>query len=256
METQFTKRTYTSLQATLLTKAMLIAGIAFIIIGAGSWGFSYLFYNTIITGPFYVGFPIFLVMLLSGMIVSILWSMNMMKNGSVALTIICYLFFMASMSVAFGWVFAVAMINLNAWWLPVLFAIVGGIFLLSLLISKAMTINSVLSMGKIIASCAIVMSVLFLVFLILMIVSACVWNAGVWMATDAFCSMIMMIMTVISFLYIIIDLWQIGKASEFESLSGEQVPWVITWFYGFKLLTDLVNILFIILLWVLRFARA
>ncbi|MCQ2956798.1 MAG: hypothetical protein MJ233_02960 [Mycoplasmoidaceae bacterium] len=71
METQFTKKTYTRPQASLLMKSMLIAGIAFVIIGFLSYGFSILFYQTLDSGNrILIGLPICLITLIIGMVVS------------------------------------------------------------------------------------------------------------------------------------------------------------------------------------------
>lgn len=254
METQFTKRTYTTSQTSLLMKSMLIAGIAFLILGACSYGFSVLFYNTV-QDNFGLGLGIFFIMLLSGMIVSMLWTANMLKNGSVFLTILCYLFYITSTSVAFGWLFSIAMMNIDAYWLPVMFAIVGAIFLLTTLIAKATSINGVITMGKIVAICAVVMGILMLAFFILMMVSCFVWNQGVFMAGDVISSLVMFLMSIMSFVYIIWDIWSISKISEFAENSGQEFPKIMAWFCGYKLLTDLVNILFVVLWYVIRFGR-
>lgn len=256
METQFTKRTYTQPQVSLLTKSMLIASIAFIILGACSYGWSVLFTNTL---PYSdnagVGFAIFFVMLFGGMITSILWAKNMWSSGSIGLTIVCYALYILTTSLAFGWLFSLAAQFIGLWWLPVMFAITGAIFMMALLISKVMSLKSTLTMGKIIGATAISMLIFLLVFMILAIVFAVTRSTGVGLAIDTIGSLIMMGMAIVSFLYVIIDIWQISKVAEFSDETGMGQNKLIPWFFGYRLLTDLVNVLFIVLMFVLRFAR-
>lgn len=257
MEQQFTKRTYTPSQVSILSKSMLIASIAFIILGAASYGWSVLFYHTLMTdygATAGIGFAIFFVMLIGGMVTSILWVKNMFSSGSMGMTILCYALYILTTSLAFGWLFALGMQS-ELWWLPVMFAITGGVFLVALLISKILSINSVLTMGKIIGATAIAMMVFLIVFLVLAIVTATTRSEGVAIATDTICSLIMMGMAVISFFYVIIDIWQISKVSQFNDQTGLEQPKIVAWFFGYRLLTDLVNVLFIVLMFFLRFAR-
>lgn len=255
METQFTKRTYTKSQATLLTKSMLIAGIAFLIIGAASFGFSRVFQNYTAGENITTGLAIFIVSLLAGIIVSLLWSANMMKNGSVGLTILCYAIYILTTSIAFGWLFALGFQNSEAYWLPVMFAVVGGIMLIAAMIARVMSVNGLLTMGKIMAATAIVMGIFFLIFFVLLFVIIFAPSGVGNVLGNAICTGVMMGMSVFAFIYIIADIWMIGKASEFADTTGQEYPAIVTWYFGFKLLTDLVNILFIVLLWILRFGK-
>lgn len=261
MEQQFTKKTYTPSQVSILSKSMLIASIAFIILGAASYGWSVLFHHTLMTdygATAGIGFAIFFVMLIGGMVTSILWIKNMFSSESMGMTILCYALYILTTSLAFGWLFALGISddpNKNLWWLPVMFVITGGVFLIALLISKILSINSVLTMGKMIGATAIAMMVFLIVFLVLAIVTATTHNTGVGLAADTICSLIMMGMAVISFLYVIIDIWQISKVSQFNDQTGIEQPKIVAWFFGYRLLTDLVNVLFIVLMFFLRFAR-
>lgn len=254
MEVQFTKKAYTKPQATLLTKSMLIAGVAFLLIGAISFGFSRLFQNYTAGENLWAGFAIFLVTLIAGMIVSMLWTANMMKNGSAGLTILCYALYILTTSIAFGWLFALGFENSQAYWLPVMFAVVGGIMLIAAMIARGLSANGMLTMGKIMAVTAAVMGIFFLVFFILLFVVIFAPGAGVVIG-NTICTGVMMGMSVFAFIYIIADIWSISKASEFTNTTGQEYSKIVPWFFGFKLLTDLVNILFIVLIWVLRFAR-
>lgn len=256
METQFTKRTFTKTQVSLLTKSMLIAGIAFLILGGASFGWMALFTSKLEGNDIYrIGFPIFMITLILGMVVSMMWVANMLKNGSVGLTVSCYLLYILSESVAFGWLFGIADHEGKGSWLGVLFFVVAFAFLMSTLIAKVISFRSIITMGKIMGIVGITMLVSFLMFFILMLVNIFVWNPGVGMAQDTFCLVIMLGMTVVSFLYLIIDIWSISKVSEFQDMTGQEFPKIMTWFCGFRLLTDLVNVLFILLLWLIRFSR-
>lgn len=250
---KFTKRTFSTGQSSLLMKSMLIAGAFFILIGIGSLGFTYMFLNVKV--PWNMGFIIFMCTLLGGMISSMLWTVNMFKNGSIGLTILCYLVYVATMSVAFGWLFTLVTAWCGATWCAIAFAIVGGVFLISALMSKLMGLRSALTMGKMIAGISIAMSIFFLAFFIAWIVFMCVPTAGSAVATDAFMWLIMAGMSIVSFLYMIIDIWSISKMSEFAGETGADYGKITPWFFGFKLLTDLINVLLVVIWFILRFAR-
>ncbi|XQP55516.1 MAG: hypothetical protein ACOQNY_01770 [Mycoplasmoidaceae bacterium] len=251
METQFTNKTYTKTQVSLLTKSMLISGIAFVIIGLLSFGWAHMFNNANMATNISMGLPIFLLTLFTGVIVSMLWTKNMVGNGSLGLTLLCYGVYILSTSLAFGWLFALGF-EADYGWLWAMFLVVGGIFLLATLIAKTASIKSIMTMGKIIGIVGVTMFVFFFAFLIMMIISLAMHNMG---AMDWVCSLIMMGMAVITFLYIVIDIWQISKISEFSSVTDVSYKSIWTWFVGFRLLTDLVNLLFIVFIFFLRFAR-
>lgn len=256
METQFTKKTYTRPQASLLMKSMLIAGIAFVIIGFLSYGFSILFYQTLDSGNrILIGLPICLITLIIGMVVSFMWRANMLKNGSTGLTIAIYAIYMVFTSIAFGWLFSLAMVNSQAYWLPVLFAIVGAIFLLTAGIAKIVSLRGIITMGAIIVITGIVMGLFFITFFIVMMVSLFINPTVTVLASDALCSLIMAAMSLVSFIYIIIDIWSISKLSEFVNESGTEYAKIMPWYCGFRLLTDLVNLLFIAVWYLIRFGR-
>lgn len=200
----------------------------------------------------FVGLPICLVMLISGMIVSMLWAANMMKNGSVGLTALCYAIYIITTSIAFGWIFAVGMVQSQAYWLPVIFAVVGAIFLIATMIAKVISINGIITMGKIIFAVGIVMALFFLMFFIILLVMIFSPTAGI-ISGDILCTGIMMGMSIVSFLYIVIDIWQISKISEFATTTGQEYSKILPWFLGYRLLTDLVNLLFIVVLYIIRF---
>lgn len=201
-----------------------------------------------------VGLGIFLATLIGGMVISILWVKNMFQSQNMGLTILCYILYILTTSLAFGWLFSLAANNIELYWLPVIFVITGGIFLLAILFAKILSINGVMTMGKIIGATALSMAVVLIIFLVLTIVFATTRSEGVGLAVDAIGSLIMMAMALVTFLYVIIDIWQISKMSEFSDQSGIQSN-LLAWFFGYRLLTDLVNVLFIVFIFLLRFAR-
>lgn len=255
VQIKITAKQYSKSQVSLMTRSMLIAGIAFLILGACSYGWSVLFANSIDVMPFNTGLLIFLLTLLTGMVVSSLWVVNMFKSGSIGLTMVCYILYILSTSVAFGWLFSLAATGMELWWLPVIFAITGIVFLLTFAIAKIVNINHIITFGKIIGITAIAMAVIMIIFLVLMIVFMTTLNVGVALSIDAIGSLIMMGMAIVSFLYVIIDIWQISKISEFAQYTGTDTGKFLPWFFGFRLLTDLVNILFILLMFIIRFSR-
>ncbi|MCQ3907359.1 MAG: hypothetical protein MJ219_00980 [Mycoplasmoidaceae bacterium] len=87
-----------------------------------------------------------------------------------------------------------------------MFFVVGFVFLFATMIAKIISLRSVITMGKIIGVVGITTMILFLVFFILVIVSAFTLNPGVGIAGDTFCLIIMLCMTIVSFLYLVIDI--------------------------------------------------
>ena len=255
MEQQFTKRQYSTSQVSLLTRSMLIASIAFIILGACSYGWSVLFVNSLNYDDIGVGLGIFFATLISGMVVSILWVKNMFQSHSIGLTLLCYALYILTTSLAFGWLFSLAAHDMALWWLPVIFVIAGGTFLLALLFAKIISFNSVLTMGKVIGATALAMAIFLIIFLVLTIVFAVKPTEGTAMAADTIGSLIMLGMALVSFLYVIIDIWQISKMSEFAAETGQEESKILPWFFGYRLLTDLVNVLFIVLMVVMKLLK-
>lgn len=253
VQIKITKREYSKSQVSLLTRSMLIAGIAFVIIGACSYGFAKLFENMLGTTYTPIGLLICLLTLIASMVISSLWTINMFKSGSWGLTITCYLLYILMTSVAFGWIFSLGF-NQQLWWLPVIFAVAGGVFLITFAIAKLMSLRGVVTMGKIIGATAIAMSILMIVFLVIMIVALATQNGGVVLAGDALCSLIMAGMALISFLYIIIDIWRIQKLSQFADEQGIEQTKIMPWLFGFSLLTDLINVVFWMIILFIRLA--
>ncbi|MCQ2748312.1 MAG: hypothetical protein MJ223_03770 [Mycoplasmoidaceae bacterium] len=79
-------------------------------------------------------------------------------------------------------------------------------FILTYFIAKIMSINGVVTFGKIIGATTIAMTFIMLIFMIIMIVFLIKPTEGTAIAANALMAIIMMGMSLISFLYIIIDL--------------------------------------------------
>ncbi|MCQ2956797.1 MAG: hypothetical protein MJ233_02955 [Mycoplasmoidaceae bacterium] len=87
-----------------------------------------------------------------------------------------------------------------------LFAIVGAIFLLTAGIAKIVSLRGIITMGAIIVITGIVMGLFFITFFIVMMVSLFINPTVTVLASDALCSLIMAAMSLVSFIYIIIDI--------------------------------------------------
>ena len=255
METQFTKKEFTRSQVSLLSKSMLIAGLFFLIIGLGGWGFSYVFTDPY--GRMRTLLPLFLVIMFTGMFISIMWTKVLFSGRGKGAIAAIFAVYTITEALSFGYIFSLLRDvnggNMNL--VPVAFAITGGIFLLTVAISKLMTLRSVFTMGKMIGAAAIAMAVLMFISLILAIVAMASGSIGVMKANDTFFMFGMAGLSLITFLYICIDVWTISKMSDFMQYNPEmEGSSIIVWYAGFRLLTDLLNILLIVCWYLLRFA--
>lgn len=254
----FAKSQYSKVQSSLLTKSMLISGIGFMIICGLSALFTYLFrmapeilnnFGTVL--GFVFGF------LILSMIVSMLWVKILWKGKSTGLTITVYSIYIVMMSIAFGFLFAFLQNGQNPYtFLCVCFAVTGLIFLLVALIAKVITLNGILTYGKVVAISSIVMGVLMIAFFITMIVMATTGGHG-WEAADVISWMCLGFVALVTFFYIIIDIRSIMGISEFNQYTSSEMklPSGVVWYCGFRLLSDLVNVLFLVIIFLARFSR-
>lgn len=255
METQFTKREYSKAQASLMTKASLIAGLFFIIIGLGGWGFSYIFKDP--QSQMRTFLPIFLLLMVGGMVISLLWTKVMFQqkrsSGTIALIFILYTVMEA---LSFGYIFGLVRQTAGMKLIPVAFAITGGMFLFTALIGKCLSMKGVFTFGKLIGAIAIAMTICMIVSLILGIIGLATGSGAVINAYDSIFMLCMVGLSIITFAYIAIDIWTISKMSEFMQYQPEfEGSSVIVWYTAFRLLTDLLNLLLLVCWWLIRLAR-
>ena len=254
METQFTKKEFNQSQVSLLTRAMMIAGLFFLLIGAGGLGFSYVFKDP--RGMMATFLPLFLVIMFTGMFISIMWTKVLFRGKAGATVGVIFAIYTITEALSFGYIFALlrAVGGMNL--VPIAFAVTGGIFLLTFMIAKLMSANGVFTMGKMIGATSIAVAVLFFITLILSIVALASGSFGVMQANDAFFMLGMVGLSLITFLYICMDIWSISKMSDFVQYEvgvDKQANNAIVWFAAFRLLTDLLNILLIVCWYLIRF---
>jgi len=248
METQFTKREFAKTQTTLLTKSMLIAGIFFIIIGLGSWGFSEVFYNKPLA--LNVWLPIMLLVMFTSMLISMLWTKVLWQGKAGFTTVLIYAMYVVCESVTFGYLFGLARTaGMNYIWTA--FLVTGGVFALCAAIAKLMSLRGIFTLGSMIGAAAIAMGIMAFVALIVLIV-ALTGNRGAMNASNMLFDILMFVMSFITAGYIIIDIWSISKMSEFANYVGEDLNSGFVWFVGYRLLVDLMNVLLIVVWFMIR----
>jgi len=252
------KKTFGKSQTSLFAKSMLIAGAGFILIFGISWLLSWAFSfvkGEAMTNPTIV-FSIILGTLLVSMIISMIWTRILWKGKSTGLTILVYSIYIATMSLSFGYLFAYITRTGGAeyqYMLPLCFAVAGTIFLLVTLVAKLIGIRGMITFGKIIAVTGAIAGAAFFAFLITFLVLGprMGWGSA---RVVSFISMSMI--ALVMFFYIIIDIKMIMAASQFNEYTGleENAP-AIVWYFGFKLLSDIINVLFWVVIWITRLIR-
>jgi len=198
--------------------------------------------------------PIMMVVMFTGMLISMLWTKVMFQGKAGFTTVLIYALYVLCESVAFGYLFGLArQSNYDNIWIA--FVIAGGVFALCAAIAKLMSLKGVFTLGKMIGSAAIAMSVLLIVDLVVMIVWMASRNWQVGQVSDFLFTIVMFCMALVTAGYIIIDIWSISKTDEFINYVGEQPNSAIVWFTAYRLLVDLMNVVLIVIWFLFRIIR-
>lgn len=254
-----TRGQFTKQQTSLLTKSMLIAGIGFMIICGLSelfaWAFSFvhMYDNFGLVMGLTFGF------LIVSIAISMLWVKILWKGKATALTILVYSLYIITMSLAFGAIFNFLWFNedlgFKFTYLASAFAITGGIFLIVALVAKIMSLKAMITYGKIVGVCSIIMMVLFFSFMIAVLVVGLTGRGaeGFNLTADVITWIVLLFMAIATFFYIIVDVKSIMGLSQFNQYTNtdKQAP-AIVWYCGFKLLSDLVNVLLLVIIFLAR----
>ncbi len=252
---QFSKQ-----QTSLLTKSMLIAGIGFMLICGLSELFAWAFSFVEIYNNFGLVMGLTFGFLILSIVISILWTKILWKGKATGLTVLVFSLYIITMSVAFGALFNFLWFNEEATgfkftYLAAAFAITGIIFLLVALVAKIMSLRGVITYGKIVGICSIVMMVLFFSFMIAVLVVGLTGSGGQGfvITADVITWIVLIFMAIATFFYIIVDVKSIMGISQFNSYTGvdEKAPAVV-WYCGFRLLSDLVNVLLLVIMFLIR----
>lgn len=254
-----TRRQFTKQQTSLLTKSMLIAGIGFMIICGLSelfaWAFSFvqMYDNFGLVMGLTFGF------LIVSIAISMMWVKILWKGKATALTILVYSLYIITMSLAFGAIFNFLWFNegleFKFTYLAAAFAITGGIFLIVALVAKIMSLKAMITYGKIVGVCSIIMMVLFFAFMIAILVVGLTGQGGQGfnLTADVITWIVLLFMAIATFFYIIVDVKSIMGLSQFNQYTNtdKQAP-AIVWYCGFKLLSDLINVLLLVIIFLAR----
>jgi len=251
------KNSFGKSQTSLFAKSMLIAGCGFILIFGLSWLLAWAF--SFVKGQAMTNSTIVLCIILGSlllsMIISMIWTRILWKGKSTGLTILVYSLYIAAMSVSFGYLFAyIARGHAEyQYLLPLCFAVAGGIFLLVTLVAKVIGIKGMITFGKIVAVTGAIAGAAFFAFLITFLVLGPRMS---WQSAQVISFISMSMIALVMFFYIIIDIKMIMAASQFNEYTGleENAP-AIVWYFGFKLLSDIINVLFWVVIWITRLAR-
>lgn len=246
-------------QMSLLTKSMLIAGIGFILICGLSELFMWAFSKVEVMSDFGLVMGLTFGFLLVSIVISILWTKILWKGKATGLTILVCTLYVLTMSISFGvlfnYLYVVGDGQYKYAYLGIAFAITGAIFLIVALVAKIMSLKAVITYGKIVVICSIIMLVMFFAFMIAVLIVGLAGGGFSWNA-DIITWICLALVSIITFFYIIVDIKSIMGISQFSSYTGEDntAPAVV-WYCGFRLLSDLINVLILVIIFIARISR-
>lgn len=244
-------------QVSLLTKALLIAGISFLLICAIGVGFGFLFqsksdwwaqsevYNGLMWGS--------IIGILVSMILSMFWASKIMTAKPWFTTLVFFVYIVAQ-GCGFGIIFGIS----SLFQLGLIFGVSGLIFLITgitgLLIKDkaAMTFRKFIMIGSMIA-----LGLMFIISMVWMF-DAIFFSYGMFGvgAMQWFYYFAMLMMGLVMMGYMAYDIYMIQKIDTFLNVDDNALARNnIAFFFGYKLLVDLVGILWIVAMFVLRFTR-
>jgi len=233
-------------QYSVLSKSLLIAGVGFILIFAFSFGLYQLLWqkmgyttnNNVIISLYAVS----ILMLLATIIMAMIVVPRIMKVKLGSIIALTTLYGLAN-GISFGVLFYAVQTtsgvqdNFNVGGLCWCFLIAGGIFLLTGFIGTLLSVRFTLSLGKFLMIATLIY---FVAFLVIVILSIC----GV-VVTDKVFLAIYGIWGFLMCLYVMLDFSMIKKSQPFISMQEDSIQTKFVWMFGFMLLVDLIQLVWV-----------
>jgi hypothetical protein len=138
-------------------------------------------------------------------------------------------------------------------YLLLIFAAGGVAFLICALIGKSLSTKQMLSFGRFVGYMSIGFMVVFGICMLIMMIMMFIPNVG-W-AGGAMWTLIIGLSTLLFLFYMIFDVSMISKTQQFIATDDKNVVWTVGMIFGFRLLVDLVGLIWNIAILILRFAR-
>lgn len=255
-------KTLNSTQISLLNRSMLYSGMGFIAIALIGFAIAMGLYKSLGTDQLNSSINLLwtfsIILILASMIISMVVNVKLFtRRGQVSRPLIwsMWLIYIVAEGLGFGILFLAFMVQFNQQqgilYLVFIFAAGGVAFVIASLIGKALSANATINLGKFIGLLSIVFFIMFFVFMIATIVSSLSGTFG----GDGLYLMIIGISTILFLLYLVFDISTISKTQQFISIDNAQLNWTLAMIFGFRLLVDLVGLIWNLAILVLRFAR-
>lgn len=256
------QKTLSRSQMSLLNRSMLYAGIGFVLIALigfaiamGIWKSNNIeTLNNSITLLWTFSIILILVSMILSMVVNVKL-FTRMGNVSKGLIYSMWTVYIVAEGLGFGLLFLAFMVQFNGQqgilYLIFVFAAGGIAFMIAALIGKSLSTKAMMSLGKFISILSIAFMVMFFVFMIATIVASFTSSFG----SEGLFLMIIGLSTILFLLYMVFDISVISKTQQFLTIDNTQLSWTLAMIFGFRLLVDLVGLIWNIAIFVLRFAR-
>lgn len=248
-------------QMSLLNRSMLYAGIGFILIALIGFGIAMGLWSAngqalINSVPLLWTFSVILILvaMILSMVVNVKF-FTRMGNVSKALVLTMWGIYVVAEGLGFGMLFLCFMVQFEMQqgilYLMFVFAAGGVAFLIAALIGKSLSNRATMALGKFISMLSIAFMVMFFVFMIATLIVSLTGS----FASDGLFLMIIGLSTILFLLYMVFDISAISKTQQFIGIDNTQINWTLAMMFGFRLLVDLVGLIWNIAIFVLRFAR-
>lgn len=253
---------FTQKHVSLFVRGLLYAGIGYIVIGVFSFLCWFLIDKYVKTTntkdqTFYILMVVSAIVILVSAIMGIVASFKLARNTlKIGLMISIWAIYVIAQTAAFAvlfYCFTSVFTNVKGLqYLLLIFAGGGLAFVLSALIAKAMSTNAVIKFSRFIFIISIGFMVAMLISIILNVVLYCaVKNFNSEIIYTAMISVSILIF----FLYMIFDMSMLAKAPQLLNLSDDQQQIkLLALFFGYRILVDLIALIWRVALLVLQFA--
>lgn len=245
-------KSYNKSQFSLLTKAFAVAGLAFLLICGIGFGFGQLINsqrdwiaaNNVTDALWATSF----ILLMISSVLTIVWCFKL-GNASKAFVFMTYAVYIIGWGCSFGIIFAL----LRVWELASIFGIVGGIMLLMSIIGLCLKDKQAFSLMKAMMIVIFASFMFMMVGSIFMFISLFLAPAWLW---DWYYFLSWIITAIISCMVIIFTVYQLNNMNEFYNLTdNNQLKFNLVMFFGFRILSSLVQIFYLVAMMFIRFRR-
>ena len=254
---QILKKTYNKSQLSMLSKSMIIGGGFFILTGILSIILCELitdFLPNLKTN--YVFLNIVIGSIIVTYIMSLVWKSIGWNNKNKIWTITITIIYSALLSIALGYLFALIKQEFtNGYYLIYLsFVITGAIAFIAGLISINLNKKGAITFGKFLAMLIFIMMGVSLITLFLLWIS--LFYTNLLVTVNSLIFILIIGSAFLSFCYLIADILLIMKFQQLKSLTAdENINNNLVWYFGFRLLTDLINIFLYVIYFLLKHSR-